>query len=197
MDNKIKIIDYLIILKLIMKNKNIEMPILFYKLWLDFLQPDINKNNFKIIYNNEYLYLLNMNTAITKFNLKDYLLFTFNPEFKILKNYIFEIKYNYNIVGIKKFIFFEINIFNNTTFFSKREKFIFQYPENDIHFIINKKFNYNSFNNYMLHIWELEEGVIMYDYVISKPLKKIIYYDFFNKIIKKIIVFNNHSNYIV
>lgn len=194
MDNKLKIIDYLIILKLIMKNKNMDMPVLFYKLWLEYLQPYINKNYFNKINSHEYISILNLNSAITNYNLKDYLLFKFNSEFKKQNNFNFEIKINYNIIGINKYIFFEINLYNhNNIFFSKIEKFIYQYPEIDIHFIINTKFNYNNFNNYMLKIWELEHGVIMYDYFISNPLKKIIYYDFFNKIIKKnIIIFYSY-----
>ena len=93
---------------------------------------------------------------------------------------------------------FKINLYNNINiFFSKIEKFIYQYPEIDINFIINTKFNYNDFNNYMLKIWELEHGVIMYDYFISNSLKKIIYYDFFNKIIKKILLYFTRTNLIL
>jgi hypothetical protein len=46
---------------------------------------------------------------------------------------------------------------------------------------------YYVFNSYMQYIWEKYYGLYMFDYILSKPSNKIIYYELFKKIIIKFI----------
>jgi len=190
--NKSKMIDYLILLNLLMNNLNIYFPHNFYKEILLYLIPKIYiklnliKNNFFNIY---YDYC-NCNYFIAKYNIKHRLLHIFNKiylskdknyinnniytKITIFNNYYNDIKIlDIKIYFINKFIIFDnlINLFE------------FKLPIDMNYMFKNiKEYNsFNKFNNLCKLIWENNKGLLMDDYIFSNGIKKIIYNDLFKK----------------
>ena len=178
------IIDYIIILKQIMKSKNIYFPNNFYKKWVEYLLPtySFNENNIYYDYSNIIYFLpkYNINNRIFKNN-----------------NFIYQ---SYNNIYISVYLLnrnikYENNILYAKINFNKKYLYIFDYTILEYIYEIpiielNKlKYikTYYSFDKYMNNIWEKYYGLYMFDYILSKPSNKIIYYELFKKIIVKFI----------
>jgi hypothetical protein len=46
---------------------------------------------------------------------------------------------------------------------------------------------YDIFNHFIIMIWEDNQGILMDDYIYSNPIKKIIYFELFKKVIKRLL----------
>ena len=189
MQNKSKIIDYLILLNLLMNKLNIYFPYNFYKEILLYLIPniDIKINFIKDNFYNMYYDYCDYNYFMTKYNIKHYLLhYLNNNNYKnkniYTKTIIFNNNHNdietidINIYFINKFI-----IFNNIIH-------LFQFRIPVIMNIMIKYINkYDIFNNFIIMIWEDNKGLLMDDYIYSSPIKKIIYFELIKKVVKRLL----------
>jgi len=187
--NKIKynslIIDYIIILKQIMKSKNIYFPNNFYKEWLEYLLPiySFNENNIYYDYSNIMYFLqkYNINNGIFNIMFK-------NNNSKLNDIYVSVYIVNNIIKHDNSILYIKINI-NKKYLYCIDYKILeynFEIPMIELYNLNNIK-TYYIFDNYMCNIWEKYYGLYMYDYVLSKPSEKIIYYQLFKKIIIKFI----------
>ena len=182
------IIDYIIILKQIIKSKNMDFPNNFYKIWVEYLIPEYLFNKNKIYYDySKIVYFL------PKYNINNGI---FNIIYKN-NNYIYQ---SFNDIYVSVHILnsdlkYENNILYTKIIFNKRYLYIFDYTiityifEIPIIELNNLKYvkTYFTFNKYMYDIWEKYYGLYMFDYVLSKQIDKIIYYELFKKIIVKFI----------
>ena len=179
--NKSKMIDYLILLNLLMNKYNVYFPYNFYKEILLFLMPKIDikinfiKNNFFNIY---YDYC-NCNYFVSKYNIKHHLLHILNKiylskdnnyinnniytKITIFNNYYNDIKIlDIKIYFINKFIICDnlINLFE------------FKLPIN-MHYMFKNIKEYNSFNDLIKLIWENNKGLLMDDYIFKESFFNI------------------------
>ena len=203
--NKLKVIDYIIILKLLIKKLDIEFPNNFYENWVLYLVPIIDFNFYEK--KNIFTYCDNnfANNLISKYNLKHKLFKVFDKTYistsykiDLVNNnyinnnirYIFE--FRRDIIEGKKSIILKINFIDKypcTIIDKVIHSFLFEIPEDNLDLLNKKKWTYNEFNNLIIQLWEESQGLIMMDYVyFSSPMKKIIYFDFFKKILLRIIV---------
>lgn len=182
------IIDYIIILKQIMKSKNIYFPNNFYKTWVEYLLPvySFDKNNIyydycKLIY---FLPKYNINNKIFNIIYKNnnYIYQSYNNIYISVYLINNNIKYENNILYVK------ININKKYLYILDYTilEYIYEIPMIELY---NLKYikTYYTFNKYIFHIWEKYYGLYMFDYILSKPSNKIIYYEIFKKIIIKFI----------
>lgn len=190
--NRSKLIDYLLLLKIIMKDRNIHFSNLFYIEILSYFQIKILSIYTEILNNNNYYFSDLANNVISKYNL-NYLLFE-------NKNY-FENKLNYDYfnndihitISIKKNRIHEIEVFDIHIIFNifsnylvkKIEKYQYEIPI--ILYQRIKYHNFNIFNNIILDIWKEYMGLIMWDYFISDDNIKYIYYELYKKIIVRLL----------
>lgn len=190
--NRCRLIDYLLFLKIIMKDKNIHFSNLFYIEILSYFQIKILPIYTEIINNNNYYFSDLANNVISKYNL-NYLLF---PNQIYIKNKLNYDYFNNDIhitISIKKNRIHEIEVFDINIIFSifsnylvkKIEKYQYEIP------IILYKYikydNFNIFNNIILDIWKEYMGLIMWDYFICDDNIKYIYYELFKKIIVRLL----------
>ena len=182
------IIDYIIILKQIMKSKNIYFPNNFYKEWIEYLLPKyfFNKNNIYYDYSKIKYFLQKYNINNGIFNIiyknNNYIYQSFNNIYMYVYIVNNVIKHENNILYItinfnKKYLYFlDYTIL----------KYIFEIPIIELH---NLKYikTYYVFDNYMKNIMEKYNGLYMFNYILSKPSEKIIYYELFKKIVMKFI----------
>jgi len=203
--NKLKVIDYIIVLKLLIKKLNIEFPNNFYENWVLYLIPVIDFNTYEK--RNRFTYCDNdlANNLISKYNLKHKLFKVFDKNFisnsciiDLVNNnyinnnirYIFE--FRRDIIEEKKSIILKIDFIDKYPFTiidRILHSFLFEIPEDNLDILNKQKWTYNDFNNLIIQLWEENRGLIMMDYVYSaSPMKKIIYFDLFKKILLRIIV---------
>ena len=182
------IIDYIIILKQIMKTKNIYFPNIFYKTWVEYLLPTYTFDENNIYYDySKIVYVLQ------KYNINNRV---FNIIYKN-NNCIYD---SYNNIYISVYLLnsdikYENNILYVKIDFNKKYLYIFDYTLLEYIYEIpmielnNLKYikTYYSFDKYMIDIWEKYYGLYMFDYILSKPSNKVIYYELFKKIIVKFI----------
>lgn len=182
-DNKCTMLEYIIILKLLMKKKNIDFSNNFYIDWVIYLKPNISNKIFKEVNIKSYYESYLLIDFINKYNLKKNLFNLLDKN--IIDNntyaYLTYTKNKYNnsntiniVISIQKY-----NIF----ICSKYYLFIFDIPLDYLEKIMKKKMTYNYFHHFSCDIYENNHGVLMSDYIYSSPFQKIIYYDLFKKII--------------
>lgn len=184
-------IEYLIILKLIMKKKNIYFSNNFYVEWLEYLLPSIKIKLYNIINNQIYSNIYRFNDFLMKYNIK---YFTKNI---IKKSYFNNFDVNINIISnldnflIKNIISIKINFIQKIYIFNlSLYQFEFSIPIDEIdnlYKLNNKNIIFNEFDKFMTNIWNNNQGILMYDYMFSSSIKKIIYFDFFKKIVLRLI----------
>ena len=181
--NKCSMLEYIIILKLLMKKKNIDFTNNFYIDWVMYLKPNINNKIFKEITIKTYYESYLLVDFISKYNLKKNLLNLLDKSIIDNNTYVYltftKNKYNGSdiiniVISIQKY-----NIFICTNYYL----FIFDIPLNYLEGIMKKKMTYNYFHNFLCNIYENNHGVLMSDYIYSSIFQKIIYYDLFKKII--------------
>ena len=184
-DNKSKMIDYIILLKLMMKHKNVYFPNNFYVEWLSYLLPN-SKIRISTILNKNYYEFSDTNDFITKYNIKD-----------AIKDAIVEHNFNKSIPYVS------INVSNKTLFDKKiiyvKIEFIkkyffyifcniilkFEYEIPYEYIIKFKNINtFTDFDNLIKNIYGSNYGVFMNNYLDCNEIEKNIYYDLFKKIIK-------------
>jgi hypothetical protein len=202
--NKLKVIDYIIILKLLIKKLDIEFPNNFYENWVLYLVPVIDFNSYEK--RNRFTYCDNdlVNSLISKYNLKHKLFKVFDKNYinnnsiiNLVNNnyinnnirYIFE--FRRDIFERKKLIILKIDFIDKypcTIIDKVIHSFLFEIPEDNLDLLNKQKWTYNEFNSLIIDIWANNHGLIMMDYVFSNPMKKIIYLDLFKKILLRIIV---------
>jgi hypothetical protein len=208
--NKIKIIDYLFILKRIFRKYNIDLGILFYKNIIEYL---LTSYNLKYISNIFYIPLYNdtinlskqivnkellsfpcdkydnnilINNIFNHFNINDNLKKIFYKHYNIdILNNINQVNILYNFYGNINRIFsikIEFNIYYYIRILEVK-KIIFNYD------IPLKYFNYlksiNSFKIFNEYITE-NHIIFFYDYFFFNIIDKYIYYKLFKNIICKI-----------
>jgi hypothetical protein len=202
--NKIKIIDTIIILKLLIKKLNFEFPNNFYEEWVLYLIPVIDFNSYQR--KNKFTYYDSdlANSLISRYNIKHKLFKVFDKNYITNDNSIDLVNTNYisnNIRYIfefrrdsyerKKIIILKIDFIDKyqfTVIDKVLHSFLFEIPEDNLDLFNKKIWSYNEFNNLIVGIWADNQGLIMTDYVFSAPMKKIIYFDLFKKILLRIIV---------
>lgn len=202
-DNKLKIIDYIIILKLLIKKINVEFPNNFYQEWVSYLIPYIDLNSYQK--KNKFTYYDNDLACrlISKYNLKDKLFKVFDKNYKdnnisktfINNNYInnditYTFEYRKDLLEQKKLIILKISFISKycgTIIDRVIDSYLFEIPEECLYLLDSQKLSYNEFNNKMIKLWEDNQGMIMLDYIFAKPMKKLIYFDMFKKILFRII----------
>jgi hypothetical protein len=89
MENKSKIIDYIIFLKLLTKKLNIYFPNNFYIWWVSYLFPVIDYRLYKNISHGKYYRKLDIQSFISIYNIKYHLFEAKNNIYKLKKNNIF------------------------------------------------------------------------------------------------------------
>jgi hypothetical protein len=196
-------IEYLIILKLIMKKKNIFFSNNFYVEWLEYLLPymkiklyNINNKIYNInnqIYSNIYTF----NDFLMKYNIKYFIkniikksyFNNFNVNINIicdLNHYFIKNIINIKINFIQKFYIFNLSVY----------EFEFSIPIDEIDNLYkfkNKNINFYEFDKFMINIWNNNQGILMYNYMFSSLIKKIIYFDLFKKIVLRLLS-NNYTD---
>ena len=190
--NKSILIDYLLLLKIIMKNRNIHFSNLFYIEILSYLKIKILPIYTGIINNNNYYFSDLANNVISKYNL-NYLLFSNKIYSKNKSNYDYFNNDIHITISIKKNKIHEIEVFDINIIFSifsnylvkKIENYQYQIPIILYEYI--KYNNFNIFNNIILDIWKEYMGLIMWDYFISNDNIKYIYYELYKKIIVRLL----------
>ena len=189
--NKCKVIDYLILLKLILLNKNIYFPNNFYKEWVLYLTPYLKKNN-----DNHYILYYDyceISQFIPRYNIKYNLLNIFNKLYNFKNIYITVFLRKKKDFDNVSFLVIDINLMRNINFVINDiiqyiiETFIFEIPEYMINSLKNIEWTFLKFNKLIIKIWEEYFGVVMYQYIYSSYVEKIIYYHFFKKIFVRII----------
>lgn len=199
--NKTKIIDYLILLKLIFNKYNIYMHNEFYNELIDYIKP-IFIFNTTILNENKYFYRYTNTLSINDFEK------AYNIKHNLLKIFL---KYKYTYINFNDiFINIELYYYTNNTYkntnsmtslclkinFIKTYIYMINYtisslsyeiPLDEINILKNMN-NINKFNEYICDIWQNSCGIMMYDYIISNSIKKLLYYDFFKKIICRIVI---------
>ena len=182
------IIDYIIILKQIMKSKNMDFPNNFYKIWVEYLIPEYLFNKNKIYYDySKIVYFLpkyNINNGIFNIIYKNnnYIYQSYNNIYTSVYLLNSDIKHENNILYVKiSFNTRYLYVFDYTIL-----EYIYEIPMVELY---NLKYikTYYAFNSYMNDIWEKYYGLYMFDYVLSKPYNKVIYYELFKKIVNKFI----------
>lgn len=169
-----KIIDYIILFKLILHNKNLYFPNIFYKEWAMYLIPTIKNNYCRI------------NEVTPRYNFKDNFIKILSRLHKTENTYFSLLSkktYFDNIEIIK----IDISLFNSL-FYNKINSFIFELE----YYIIDKiklemSWTFKKFDILIENLWEKSYALFMDDYMSSNSLKKIIYYYIFKKIILRII----------
>ena len=203
-DNKLKIIDYIIVLKLLIKKINFEFPNNFYEEWVSYLIPYIDLNSYQK--QNKFTYYDNDLACrlVSKYNLKDKLFKVFDKNYKDNNNLIDLVNNNYinnditytfefrkDLLEQKKLIILKIKFIHKyygTIIDRVMDSFLFEIPEENLEKLVKDKWTYNEFNNLIIQLWENNKGLIMVDYVYSaSPMKKLIYFDMFKKILLRII----------
>lgn len=176
MINKSNIIDYLILLNLIFRNKNMYFHNIFYKEFSKYLIPYID-----IKINDSYYEYLKYNEFITKYNIKNKLLNIFK-NINFVKIFIYFDKIDQN-----KIIIFKIKFLNKILFNFEKKVFEFNLPLKLLVPLKNIELKYNIFNINMIELWKNNYGLLMSNYIFSSAIDKIIYYELFKKIILRII----------
>jgi hypothetical protein len=132
-----------------------------------------------------------MNTYNIKYNLIHYLFKISNIDIKNINNKVITKIYYYshslyeefksNIICLKiNFIKTYFYVFNYNI-----SSFTFEIPINDLKKL--KKLNtFILFDEYINNIWNNNNGILMYEYIISNPIEKIIYFELFKKIFLRI-----------
>ena len=187
-DNRSKVIDYILLLKLIMINKGFYFHNNFYVEWVHYLLPYIEPlSNYTYNDYNSYNYI------ICKYNIND-TLFDINEKKNIYKD--IELEHNFSISIIMetknnlnnmKVLNFNINILKNCFFKKKILSFHFTFPLKDAFFIVTNNWNYDIFNEYIEKLWIFSKTLEMDDYIYSKEYKKKLYYEIFKKIVLRIL----------
>lgn len=192
--NKCKLIDYLLLIKLIMEERNIYFSNLFYIEIVSYLKPHILPIYNSIINNNQYNYSDLANNIISKYNI-DYSLFGYKIFMKNKPYSLYVNKDMYIDIYIKKKITNDITIFDikihfnlysfNINVIGKIDFFHYEIPV-----ISYKNIKYNTFDNFnndMIDIWSDNFAIFMWDYFTCINDKKIIYYELFKKIIIRLL----------
>lgn len=191
-NNYLKVIDYLLLLKLIMYNKGYDFPNNFYTNWVNYLLPYIKTNN-----NYEYSDNDNFKSIVCKYNI-NHNIFDISKNIDIynniefIKNLNIDInlhnKYNYDNIKILRcdIKFFKKKLFYRSILLS----FSFDIPKCDLYLIKKNIWDYEKFNKYLEEKWVLSHSLDNDDYIYSDKYKKILYFEIFNKIILRIIKYN-------
>jgi len=184
-DNRSKVIDYILLLRLIMINKGFYFHNNFYVEWVHYLLPYIKPlSNYNYNDYNSYNYI------ICKYNINDRL-FNINEkkDIELEDNFsisiIMESKNNLNNI---KVLNFNINIFKNCFFKKVILSFNFTFPLKDTFFIETNNWNYEVFNEYIEKLWMLSKTLEMDNYIYSNKYKKKLYYEIFKKIVLRILI---------
>jgi hypothetical protein len=185
--NKCKLIDYIVLFNLILKNKNIYFPNILYKEFCNYLIPYIEIKIPKEINVFKYSEKINFLDFISKYNIKNKLFNFLDKNINALNTVNFLIyldSFEYN-----KTINFKIEILDKFLFFNYRN-ILFKYsiPIKILHLFNINKLNYRIFNKNIFYLWMNSGTLLMDDYIYSSPIKKILYYEFFKKIIKRYIL---------
>ena len=187
-DNKCTVMEYIIILKLLIKKRNIDFDNNFYIDWVMYLKPNINHKIFKEIniktHHESYL----LEDFINKYNLKKKLFKLLDKSIIDKNTYVYltftKNKYNNSdvmniVISIEKY-----NIFICTNYYL----FIYNVPLNYLEEMKVKNITYNNFHNTSCYIYENNHGILMSDYIYSNGSQKILYFDLFKKIIHRQII---------
>jgi hypothetical protein len=194
--NKIKVIDYLIYVKLIFANKNIYLENDHCYEIVSYLYPTINETYIinSLLENKSYKENMNINMFIAKYNIKE---FFFKKHNSIYLNTLFKNKFylnNYINVyidfSIRKFETYNILYIKVDFYYTKYiinfliDSFLFDIPLN----ISNKKYkDYNRFEQNMNTIWSKTSTICMSEFIYSSSIKKILFYQIYKKCFHKII----------
>ena len=183
-DNRSKVIDYILLLKLIMINKGFYFHNNFYVEWVHYLLPYIKPLS-NYIYNDYNSY----NYIICKYNI-NHNLFNINEknDIKLENNFLISITMkSKNNLDNMKVLNFNINIFKNCFFKKTILSFYFTFPLKHIFLIETNIWNYDIFNEYIEKIWVYSKTLEMNDYIYSSVYKKKLYYELFKKIVLRIL----------
>lgn len=187
--NKCSLIEYLIFLKLLMENKNIYFHNNFYKEWVLYLVPLIELSDY-----------CKIEDIISRYNIKNNILKLIEKNIYIdnLENTYISIFFYKSYFDTIKTFSLNINLYKYSKIFNLPESISLSYPYIALSFVYNIpenifnemknliKLTFKEFDAFMLKIWLQTNGLFMDDYLNSKSPKKIIYFIFYNKIIKRL-----------
>ncbi len=174
----LKVIDYLLLLKLIMHNKGFYFYNNFYIEWISYLIPYI-----KPFTDNKYYEINLYKYIICKYNI-NHNLFDIKLENNFYISIAMKVKNNLENIKIVNF-----DIFIMKKYFIKKivKYFNLIFPIVDINFIKNNDWNYYKFNNYVEELWVYTKTLEMNDYIYSEDHKRKLYYEIFKKIVLRIL----------
>jgi hypothetical protein len=166
MENKSKLIDYLILLKLLIAKKNIYFPNNFYVWWVSYLLPVIDYRLYKNIGVDKYYRKMEFSSFINAYNIKYNLFKILNKKYKKIDNIYCEIfcdKIVNNRTDFLESIHFSKDLLNISSYdnICNLPKVVGVMKENIISFIKN-------FNNYDFNQDVCQKSPILYvDYKIE------------------------------
>jgi hypothetical protein len=173
-----KIIDYILLLKLIMNNKGYDFTNNFYEYMASYLYPTIQPFS-----GNEYNDMNYYKYIVCKYNIDNNL---FN--YKLKNNFYISITMNNknNFENIKV-LYFNINIIKKYFFNINIISFNLIFPLENIIFIKNYEWNYDDFNNFIEKLWIKSKTLENDDYIYCDDDKRKLYYELFKKVMLRIL----------
>ena len=175
-----RVIDYLLYIKLIFKNKNIYLEEDHYREIISYLLP---RNDEKlIIYNlnmfKKHTELMNVTQFISKYNLKEVY---FRKYDKLMVSINYKLGYNYIFNILTIWVNFYSSKYIIPVYF---DTFIYEIPINLSEYLYIK--NFKDFEKMVDNIWNKTNTICMYDIVFTHGFKKLIYYHMYKKCFIKI-----------
>jgi hypothetical protein len=182
-ENKCHVIEYLILLKLMTKKYDFGHN--FYKNWVTYLLPIVNKNSFMMTDNNCYSNIYTFRSLLQIYNISNInnLMLKY-PKYTCVR--VTHNKETVNDVAILK-IRITMMVF---PYIGLNEYYEYEIPISYLSLIensMNDFYLYNNFKSLCVTIYNESNGFFMIDYVFSDQSKKRILFELFKKIILRLL----------
>ena len=180
-ENKCKIIDYLLLLKLMTKKYDFGNE--FYKSWVSYLLPTINHTNFKMTNTNCYSNIYFFDSFINTFNISNSFVLKHqkNSSIKIIFNE--ETHFDIHIIKIQIIVY-------KAPYYIFYDCYDFEIPYNELSKIIQiniDDFTYINFRSLCNSIYNDNRGILMTSFAYSDYIKRNLLYELFKKICLRLI----------
>jgi len=196
-DNKIPLLEYNLLINLLLKERNIEKSIA--NEITQFLKPCIYKYDIDEILNKNLLFeKCNIYNFFAKYNLKYTLFYKLFDKLipTFLSNSILSKNNGISLINIEivykrykndeQVYYYDITYSVIFLYFLEISYFRFNLYSSDFEIYLNFE-NFKDFDKYFTSLFNNNKGLLMDDYIFSKPIKRYLYYYIFRKCIMPII----------